>query len=104
VEEGTPSRIKLGVFFAGWPPVEVVDGKTQCVLASEFGDNPTIDIPTCHIVGCNDPWIHGAISLFNICDESAAILFDHGKGHTIPRDASTIKELAEVLSTLTSSV
>lgn len=29
-----------------------------------------------------------------MCDEETATLFDHGKGHTVPRDAKTIQELA----------
>lgn len=51
-------------------------------------------MPTCHIIGCNDPYIHGAMALFSMCDEDTATLFDHGKGHTVPRDAQTIQELA----------
>ena len=64
----------------------------ECLLADEC-DN-IIDVPTCHVVGCNDPYIHGAMALFSMCDEDLATLFDHGKGHTIPRDNRTIQELA----------
>lgn len=56
-----------------------------------------IDIPTCHVVGCSDPYIHGAVALYGICDEDTAILFDHGKGHTVPRDEVTVKELSEAI-------
>jgi hypothetical protein len=64
----------------------------HCLLADECEN--IIDVPTCHIVGCNDPYIHGAMALFSMCDEDTATLFDHGKGHTIPRDAKTLAELA----------
>lgn len=71
--------------------------KIQCLLADECED--VIDIPTCHIVGCNDPYIHGAMALYTMCDEDTAILFDHGKGHTIPRDPRTISELSSAIET-----
>ena len=65
--------------------------KVECVLADE--ESNVIDVPTCHIVGCKDPYLHGAMALFSMCDEDKATLFDHGKGHTVPRDGRTIQEL-----------
>ena len=87
--------IQCAVFFAGWPPVRLANGNVQCVLADECDD--VIDVPTCHIVGCNDPYIQGAMALYSMCDEDSAALFDHGKGHTVPRDATTIRELAAAI-------
>ena len=58
-------------------------------------------MPSLHIVGCSDPYILGAMALFNMCDEDSAELFDHGKGHTVPRDARTIKELVDAIDRLT---
>ncbi|KAK3172948.1 hypothetical protein OEA41_006274 [Lepraria neglecta] len=94
-EEGRPRRIKYAIFFAGWPPLRLHNDSVQCLLADECED--TIDVPTCHIVGCNDPYIHGAMALFGVCNEDTATLFDHGKGHTVPRDARTIQELASAI-------
>ncbi|KAF7556679.1 hypothetical protein G7Z17_g1247 [Cylindrodendrum hubeiense] len=94
-EEGIPRHIKYGIFFAGWPPVRFNGDSVQCLLADECED--IIDVPTCHIVGCNDPYIHGAMALYSMCDEDTAMMFDHGKGHTVPRDARTIQELASVV-------
>ncbi|RKU40520.1 hypothetical protein DL546_002270 [Coniochaeta pulveracea] len=91
-EQGKPRQIKYGIFFAGWPPLRLEGDEVRCLLADECEN--IIDVPTCHIVGCNDPYIHGAMALFSMCDEDTAILFDHGKGHTIPRDAQTLAELA----------
>lgn len=93
--DGKPRRIKYGIFFAGWPPVQVDGEHVRCLLADECED--IIDIPTCHIVGCNDPYIHGAMALYAMCDEDTAVLFDHGKGHTVPRDPRTVQELAEAI-------
>jgi hypothetical protein len=56
-----------------------------------------IDIPTCHVVGADDPYLHGAMGLYNVCDQDSAVLFDHGKGHTIPRDSQTLKELGSII-------
>lgn len=91
-EQNRPRQIKYGIFFAGWPPLRLEGDSVRCLLADECEN--IIDVPTCHIVGCNDPYIHGAMALFSMCDEDTAILFDHGKGHTIPRDAKTLAELA----------
>lgn len=87
---------KNAVFLAGWPPVRLSDDTVECLLADEC-DN-IIDIPTCHVVGCNDPYINGAMALFGMCDEDSAVLFDHGKGHTVPRDPKTLQELVSVVN------
>lgn len=39
------------------------------------------------------------MALYAMCDEDTATLFDHGKGHTVPRDGQTVKELAEAIET-----
>ncbi|KIN02400.1 hypothetical protein OIDMADRAFT_41494 [Oidiodendron maius Zn] len=93
LEEGIPRRIKAAVFFAGWPPLDV--RHCSIVLADEYEE--FIQIPTCHVVGAGDPYLKGAVALYNICDEDSAILFDHGKGHTLPRDAKTLRELADTI-------
>lgn len=54
-----------------------------------------VDIPTLHVMGCNDPFLAGAMSLYNMCDEDAAELFDHGKGHTVPRDDDAIRLISD---------
>ncbi|KAB2571686.1 putative duf341 domain containing protein [Lasiodiplodia theobromae] len=102
-EYGIPRRIKAAIFLAGWPPLKLENnGEVHALLADECDD--VIDIPTCHIVGCYDPYIHGAMALFNLCDEDTAELFDHGKGHTVPRDAATLRELGEAIMRLTAKV
>ena len=77
----------------------MADGKVRVLLADECED--VIDVPSLHIVGCSDPYILGAMALFNMCDEDSAELFDHGKGHTVPRDARTIQELVDAIARLT---
>jgi hypothetical protein len=92
-EEGIPRRIKAAVFFAGWPPLDL---RAKMMMLADTSED-LIDIPTCHVVGAGDPYLKGAVALYNICDEDTAILFDHGKGHTLPRDAKTLKELADTI-------
>lgn len=74
--------------------------KVQIILADQAKD--VIDIPTLHIVGCSDPYILGAVALYNMCDRRSAEIFDHGKGHTVPRDARTIQELCDAIDRLAS--
>ena len=65
------------------------------LLADETDE--TVHVPTIHIVGSGDPYLQGAMGLYNLFDEDTAILFDHGKGHTIPRDTRTLKELGATI-------
>ncbi|KAG6049141.1 hypothetical protein E4U17_006919 [Claviceps sp. LM77 group G4] len=102
VEQGRARRIKNAIFFAGWPPVRLVGDTVECLLADEC--DTVIDIPTCHVVGCNDPYIDGAMALFSMCDEDSALLFDHGKGHTVPRDPRTLQELVSVVNEVWTSM
>lgn len=90
VEDGQPRRLKAGVFFAGWPPV---DARTGDVLLADERDDLRIRVPTLHVIGSEDPYLAGSKALYNLCDEDTAVLFDHAKGHTLPQDARTIGEL-----------
>lgn len=92
---------KRAIFFAGWPPLSMSGGKVQVLLADQNED--VIDIPSLHIVGCNDPYISGAVALYNMCDRNCAEMFDHGKGHTVPRDSRTILELCDAIERLLST-
>ena len=48
-------------------------------------------------VGSLDPYLAGSIALYNICDMDTAYLFDHAKGHTLPRDKETVRELGDII-------
>jgi hypothetical protein len=48
-------------------------------------------------VGSLDPYLDGSMALFNVCNPDTAILFDHAKGHTLPRDKDTVTELCDVI-------
>ena len=49
------------------------------------------------LVGSLDPYLAGSMALYNVCDPDTAYLFDHAKGHTLPRDKHTVKELGDVI-------
>ncbi|BCR93086.1 uncharacterized protein AKAW2_10132S [Aspergillus luchuensis] len=94
-EEGKTRQLKYGIFFAGWPPVRLDGQRVTGCLADECED--MIVVPTCHIIGVNDPFVDASMALYGVCDPDTAIMFDHGKGHTVPRDAKTVSELVEVI-------
>lgn len=120
---GVAPQIKCAVFFAGWPPV---DPATFSMVLSDESD-VMIDIHTCHIskwpfwrlslvsiyqapltshnlVGSLDPYVAGSLALYNACEPDTAYLFDHGKGHTLPREKGVIKELADVIRNMIADV
>ncbi len=112
-KSGIAPMFKYAIFFAGWPPV--APDSHHMVLSDESDE--IIEIPTCHIskpgpfftqltlgsltntnpVGSMDPYLHGSLALYNVCDPDTAYLFDHAKGHTLPRDKETVKELGDVV-------
>jgi hypothetical protein len=116
-ETGRTRRIKRAVFFTGWPPFS---DEPALILSDE--SDAIVDVPTLHVVGANgeyfffkflsyfktrlhhysilDPYCYGALALYNVCDPDAAMMFDTGKGHTIPRAGVVISELADEVKEL----
>ncbi|KAI0397010.1 serine hydrolase FSH [Xylariaceae sp. FL0594] len=99
---GREPMIRCAVFFAGWPPLDPgletgAGGKGfgSMVLADE--SDVVIAVRTVHIIGSLDPYVAGSMALYNICDPDLAHIFDHGKGHTLPREKAVIKELGDVI-------
>lgn len=87
---GVPSTLKCAMFIAGAPPLRT--DPPGFYLSDEAGE--IISVPTCHVIGVSDPYINCALALHGVCDSDKAMLFDHGWGHTIPRDADIVKDLA----------
>lgn len=92
-QHGQPRRLKMGIFFTGWPPME--PSGNRVLFADEVEER--IVVPSVHVIGSSDPFLPGALGLCAVCDEDKALIFDHGKGHTIPRDTQTVKELADAI-------
>ncbi|KAL8815026.1 MAG: hypothetical protein Q9223_005801, partial [Gallowayella weberi] len=57
------------------------------ILADECPER--INVPTLHIVGARDPALLSSMTVYNLCDRDSAVLYDHGKGHTIPWGSAT---------------
>ncbi|KAL2265958.1 hypothetical protein VTJ83DRAFT_5310 [Remersonia thermophila] len=91
--KGIKPMFKYAIFFAGWPPVD--PDRHNIILSDESEE--MIEIPTCHIIGSLDPYVHGSLALYNVCNPDDAYIFDHAKGHTLPRDKETVKELGDVV-------
>ncbi|KAL8698414.1 MAG: hypothetical protein Q9224_001863, partial [Gallowayella concinna] len=56
--------------------------RSGAILADEYPAR--ISVPTLHVVGARDPALLSSLALYNLCDHDLAVLYDHGKGHTIP--------------------
>ncbi|KAI1093166.1 serine hydrolase-domain-containing protein [Rostrohypoxylon terebratum] len=95
-ESGIPRRIKFAIFFAGSPPLVSKGDDVVAHLADEHGTS--IDIPTFHVFGSNDPLVYSSIALYNACNQDTAQLYDHGLGHLVPRDADNVEQLGDTLS------
>jgi hypothetical protein len=59
---------------------------------------------TAELVGSLDPYLAGSVALYNVCDMDTAYLFDHAKGHTLPRHKDTVKELGDVIRLMVSDI
>jgi hypothetical protein len=88
--------LQFGIFFSGTPPLAI---ETDGSLAPKLADkcSSVIDIPTFHVFGSNDPLMYSAVALYNVCNQETAMLWDHGLGHLVPRDADTVSELGDIL-------
>ncbi|KAI1446250.1 serine hydrolase-domain-containing protein [Annulohypoxylon stygium] len=95
-ESGVPRRIKFAIFFAGSPPLVSEGDRFVTKLADEHGTS--IDIPTFHVFGSNDPLVYSSVALYNACNQDVAQLYDHGLGHLVPRDADNVEQLGDTLS------
>lgn len=76
---GVPSMFKLGIFLCGVPPYNM---RTGGLLLADT-DGIIFQLPTIHVIGSNDPLIHCALALYNVCDPDTAEIFDHGRGHQL---------------------
>ena len=90
---GSESSLTHAIIFAGWPPLDPDSGRPM--LSDEVGK--VIHSHTIHALGAADPFLHGCLSLYNLCDEKTALIFDHGKGHLVPREPKVVVELANFI-------
>lgn len=74
----------------------------QCTLVSilDICSNTQLIL----LVGSLDPYLHGNIALYNVCDPDSAFIFDHAKGHTLPREKHMVKELGDTVRRMMAEV
>ena len=94
--EGKPSlsSLKCAILICGVPPFRPGHHE-EPYLADVAGQ--IISTPTVHIVGAKDPGMRGALALYNLCEKGTALLYDHGKGHEIPRIPAMTKKMAMLI-------
>ncbi|KAJ1712679.1 hypothetical protein NYO67_5189 [Aspergillus flavus] len=94
-ESGRPVRIKCAVFISGWPAIDIHSGKV--IIPTGLDDEEYIPVPTCHVIGAEDAFLEGSKALYDLCNVDNAEYFDHGGGHIIPRNPTTLRELGDVI-------
>lgn len=81
---------KCAILICGAPPFR--PGNEDPYLADVVGQ--IIRTPTVHILGAKDLGRRGGLALYNLCINGTASLYDHGKGHEIPRVPAITKNMA----------
>ena len=84
---------KCAILICGAPPFR--PGNEDPYLADVVGQ--IISTPTLHILGAKDPGRLGGLALYNLCTTGTASLYDHGKGHEIPRVPAITKKMAKLI-------
>lgn len=90
------------MFFAGAPPLSI-DNETSRFKLND-GVISAIEVPTLHVVGSSDPLVYSSVALYNVCNPRTALLYDHGLGHLVPRDAGDVSELADIIGEISKGV
>lgn len=89
----SPRPFKFAILICGAPPFRPGNGDPY--LADAVGQ--IISTPTLHILGAKDPGRRGGLALYNLCINGTASLYDHGKGHEIPRVPAVTRKMAMVI-------
>ena len=87
---GIENTLSHAIFFSGAPPL---DPQGSGILLANR-DGPAIMARTIHVLSASDPFLDACIALYNVCVEQNAKIFDHGKGHLVPREPRVVEELA----------
>ena len=90
------SSLKCGIFMVGFPAINDLG---QWVL-SDDGSDQRITVPTCHIIGDQDPVACAGIALMNTCDPDSRVLISHERGHCIPHEAEIMSRVGDFVRKL----
>ncbi|KAF9890082.1 hypothetical protein FE257_006243 [Aspergillus nanangensis] len=81
------SSVLLEEIRFGAPPLEIVRDRVQVTQGS------LIDVPSLHVLSPMDPFRLGAAGLLRVFELEKAVVFCHGTGHLVPRDAGSLEDL-----------
>ena len=58
-----------------------------------------IQIPTAHLYGENDSYLHESLEVLDLCDPRLALEFKHKGGHEVPMDMTSNKKIHDIIAT-----
>lgn len=90
-ENNCKSSFKCGIFMVGFP---AIDNFGRWIL-SDDGSDLRITVPTCHIIGDQDPVACAGIALMNTCDPDSRVLISHERGHCIPHESEIMSRVGD---------
>jgi len=57
-----------------------------------------IQIPTAHLYGENDQYLHESLEVVDLCDQRLSIEYKHKGGHEVPMDAVSNKKIRDIIA------
>jgi len=57
-----------------------------------------IQIPTAHLYGENDSYLHESLEIVDLCDQRLSLEFKHKGGHEVPMDAVSNKKIRDIIA------
>ncbi|MCJ1465184.1 hypothetical protein MMC07_003800 [Pseudocyphellaria aurata] len=85
------SSFRCGIFMVGFP---AVDDQGRWILCDD-GSGLQITVPTCHIIGEQDPVACAGIALMNTCEPKSRVLVSHEGGHLIPHEPEIMNRVGD---------
>jgi len=89
------AMFRFGIFICSGNPFDARGETTRRYHPDE--DELRIDIPVANIVGSKDDEYVRQQLLYRLCNPQKAVLYDHGGGHEIPRNASAMKGMTTAI-------
>jgi len=93
-KEPPQSIFRCAVFICGIEPWNMTEGKPYNAMT----DGELIHVPTATIYGSKDyQWAEASLALSRLCNAQIKEVFDHGRGHEIPRASELTSEMARII-------
>ncbi|MCJ1404141.1 hypothetical protein MMC11_007366 [Xylographa trunciseda] len=93
-KEPPQSTFRCAIFICGIEPWNMTDGRTYNTTT----DGELIQVPVATIYGSKDyQWAEASLALSRLCNSQTKEVFDHGRGHEIPRTSELTAGMARVI-------